>query len=103
MVLHRIIARSHDRKFSFNLRPNLFIRFEALRARRKHIPKTAWLEAAIEHYLDLVERYGFTEETLRPKVMICAEPSETTTRREAKTEPREDVQVVKKRVYRNQR
>lgn len=75
MVARRPIAKSHERKLSFNLRPNLFIRFEALRAMRKHIPKTAWIEAAIEHYLDLVERYGFSEDTLRPKVMIWTEPS----------------------------
>jgi hypothetical protein len=75
MVSRRTTVKSHERKLSFNLRPNLFIRFEALRGRRKYIAKTAWLEAAIGHYLDLVERYGFSEDTLRPKVMICTEHS----------------------------
>jgi hypothetical protein len=67
--------KSQVRKISINLRPDIFSRFETLRASRKYIPKTVWFEAAIEHYLDLVEAYGFNDETLRPKVTISADHS----------------------------
>lgn len=67
--------KSQVRKISVNLRPEIFSRFEALRASRKYIPKTVWFEAAIEHYLDLVEAYGFNDETLRPKVTVGTDHS----------------------------